>query len=64
MPDQTRSKSRRRWVRISVRGLMVLIVVIGAGLGWVVRRLAKSSATRWPRFEDTAGSSVMTAKRG
>jgi hypothetical protein len=37
MPDQPRPKWRCRWVRVSVRGLMALIVVIGAGLGWVVR---------------------------
>ena len=28
----------RRYLRFSVRGLIVLILVIGAGLGWIVRR--------------------------
>ncbi len=37
MPDQALSKSRRRWLRTSVRGLIVLVLVIGAGLGWIVR---------------------------
>jgi Leucine-rich repeat (LRR) protein len=31
------SRTWRRCLRISVRGLIVLVLVIGAGLGWVVR---------------------------
>ena len=27
----------RRFLRLSVRGLIVLVLVIGAGLGWLVR---------------------------
>jgi hypothetical protein len=30
------STSRRRWLRLSVRGLIVLVLVIGTELGWVV----------------------------
>jgi internalin A len=38
MPDQPLLKPRRRWLRMSVRGLIILVLVIGAGLGWIVRR--------------------------
>jgi hypothetical protein len=37
MPDQSLPKCSRQWPRLSVRGLIVLVLVIGAGLGWVVR---------------------------
>lgn len=37
MPDQSLPKSRRYWLRFSVRGLMLLVLVVGAALGWVVR---------------------------
>ena len=37
MPDQAPPKSRRRRLRLSVRGLIVLVLIICAGLGWVVR---------------------------
>ena len=39
MPDQAKPVSRpwRRYLRFSVRGLIVLVLVIGAGLGWIVR---------------------------
>src|SRR5262249_51645408 len=29
--------SRRRWLRTSVRGLIVLVLLVGASLGWLVR---------------------------
>ena len=38
MPDQ----SRKRWwqrLRISIRGLIVVVIVIGGCLGWIVRML-------------------------
>jgi hypothetical protein len=31
------SRPWRRYLRFSVRGLIVLVLVIGAGLGWIVR---------------------------
>ena len=37
MPDQPPPKSRRQWLRLSVRGLIVLVLLTGAGLGWLVR---------------------------
>ena len=39
MPDQANAVSRswRRYLRFSVRGLIVLVLVIGAGMGWIVR---------------------------
>jgi hypothetical protein len=36
MPDQHLSKSRLRWFRLSVRGFIVLILIIGAGLSRLV----------------------------
>ena len=40
MTDQARPISRpwRRFLRFSVRGLIVFVVVLGAGLGWIVRQ--------------------------
>ena len=39
MPDQTKPVARpwRRFLRFSVRGLIVLVLVIGGWFGWVVR---------------------------
>jgi len=37
MPDQPLPVSRRRWLRISVRGLIILVLAIGGWLGWMVR---------------------------
>jgi hypothetical protein len=39
MPDQSHRKSWRRWLRVTVRGLIVLVLVMGAGLGWWVRNV-------------------------
>ena len=36
MPAQPIGTSRRRWLRISVRGLIILVLVIGGWLGWAV----------------------------
>jgi hypothetical protein len=51
------SRPWRRYLRLNVRGLIVLVLVIGAGLGWIVRqahvqRDAVAAITR-------AGGSVM-----
>jgi hypothetical protein len=35
MPDQPLRKSRWNWLRLSVRGLIVLVLIIGGGLGWI-----------------------------
>jgi len=37
MPAEPLSRSSRSYLRFSVRGLIVLVLVIGAGLGWIVR---------------------------
>jgi hypothetical protein len=39
MPDRGKyvARSWRRYLRFSVRGLIVLVLVVGAGLGWTVR---------------------------
>jgi hypothetical protein len=37
MPDQPLPASRRRWFRISVRALLLLVLLIGCWLGWMVR---------------------------
>ena len=53
--------SRPWWnyLRFSVRGLIVLVLVIGVGLGWLVRS-AQSSARRWRRSGTPAVASFMT----
>src|ERR1017187_10239475 len=59
MTDQAKTVSRpwRRFLRFSVRGLIVLVLVIGAGLGWLVRsaRIQREAAAVITR----AGGSVM-----
>ena len=37
MPADHVSRPWRRFLRVSVRGLIVLVLVIGGGLGWLVR---------------------------
>jgi hypothetical protein len=37
MSVQVGPVSRRRWLRTSLRGLIVLVIVTVAGLGWIVR---------------------------
>ena len=37
MPDAPVYGPRRRFLRFSVRGLIVLVMVIGGWLGWIVR---------------------------
>ena len=39
MPDQAKaaSRPRRRFLRFSVRGLIVLVLLVGVWLGWIVR---------------------------
>jgi hypothetical protein len=35
---ETTEKSRRRWFHLSLRGLMVLVLVVGGGIGWKANR--------------------------
>jgi hypothetical protein len=37
MPEQPIPASRRQWLRISVRGLLVIVLIVGCWLGWMVR---------------------------
>ncbi len=37
VPREPVTRSRRRFLRFTVRGLIVLVLVVGAGLGWLVR---------------------------
>ena len=59
MPEQPSPEAWRRRLRISVRGLMALVLIVGGGLGWVIHRAhvqrdavaAIQSAERvWPRL--------------
>jgi len=36
----------RRWLRFSLRTLIVLMLVLGAGLGWFAREVQKARAQR------------------
>src|SRR5262245_58642988 len=38
MPDRPLPASWRRWLRLSVRALMVLVLITGGGLGWMLHR--------------------------
>jgi hypothetical protein len=38
MPAGPAPHSWRRYLRFSVRGLIVFVVVVGAGLGWIVHQ--------------------------
>jgi hypothetical protein len=38
MPGGTVSRSWRRFLRFSMRGLAVFVIVVGARLGWIVRQ--------------------------
>ena len=40
------SHSRRRHLRFSVRGLLVLVVIIAVWLGWIVRSAARPARRR------------------
>jgi hypothetical protein len=38
MPERPSPHAWRRRLRLSVRGLMVVVLVTGGGLGWVIHR--------------------------
>ena len=54
MPAGPVSRPWKRLLRLRVRGLIVLVLVLGAGLGWLVRMLG-SGARRWRRSRDAGG---------
>ncbi len=39
MPDQPSQRIWRRRLRLSVRALMILVLILGGGVGWVVHRV-------------------------
>ena len=57
MPDHPLPASRRRWLRISVRALLLLVLLIGCWLGWMVRaaRIQREAVATIQR----AGGSVL-----
>ena len=38
MPDHPSPRSRRHRLRVTVRTMMTLVLILGSGLGWIVRR--------------------------
>jgi hypothetical protein len=40
----TTPKPRRRWLQFSLRTLMVLLLVLGAGLGWLAHEAERARA--------------------
>jgi hypothetical protein len=40
------SRPRRRFLRLSVRGMMVLVLVIGIGSGWLARGIRSAQIQR------------------
>ena len=38
VPDRMKFNTGRRWLRISIRGLMALVLIIACALGWIVSR--------------------------
>jgi hypothetical protein len=61
VPDRTKINTGRRWLRISIRALMALILIIACALGWIVSRASvqrnavaavkKAGGTVWYDFE-------------
>jgi hypothetical protein len=52
MADETLSITRRQWLRISVRGMIVLVLLIGVGLGWFIHS-ARTQRDAVAAIEDT-----------
>jgi hypothetical protein len=42
----TAPKPRRRWLQYSLRGLMVLVLAIGCGLGWLGMKVKQAGEQR------------------
>ena len=63
MSDRPSQKIWRRWLRLSVRGLMILVLILGGGLGWIVHRAktqrvavaAIEKAGGWVRYDWESG---------
>jgi hypothetical protein len=53
-PDRS-PRSWRRFLRVGVRGLIVVVLVIGAGLGWIVRQ-AQIQRDAVAAIKNTGGS--------
>ena len=54
------SRHWRRYLRFSLRGLIVVVLVIGVGLGWIIRQGANSARSGGGHSERRWGSSFMT----
>ncbi len=46
MPDQPLERSWRRWLRLSLRGLIVLVLIIGGCLGWIAHIVRSAQRQR------------------
>jgi hypothetical protein len=46
MPDEQRARNWRRLFRVSVRAMMILVVVLGGGLGWVAHLVRQARIQR------------------
>jgi len=55
MPVGTVSRPWRRYLRLRVRGLIVLVLVIGAGMGWIVR-IARNQRAAVAAIKSAGGS--------
>jgi hypothetical protein len=48
MPQQNSQRAQTHWLRISVRSLVILVLLLGGGLGWLVRsaRVQRDAVTK------------------
>ena len=71
MSDQHSQGIWRRWLRLSVRGLMILVLILGGGIGWIVHRArvqrdavaAIEKAGGWVRYDWESGKFVFLPRR-
>ena len=70
--SSTTAKPRRRWLQFSLRTLLVLMLVCGAGFGWLAHQVDRARAQKraaveieklWAsvEFEDVSGGMIRTA---
>ena len=57
MRDQAILKTWRRWLRLSVRSLMVVILIIGCGIGWIIHR-ARAQRTAVSAVKKAGGVAI------